>query len=106
MTVENLKPSWHLDQTVALIIGRVFTCNNPLRYSSDPGAAIEIAAWMRENGSSVVINWGEDDDAWEVSWITGGKRYSAFHSKLEVALCSCLVGADKAIREETAKRAA
>lgn len=30
---------------------------------------------MKERGSSVILNWGEDTNCWECSWITSGKRY-------------------------------
>lgn len=34
--------------------------------------------WMADHGSSVTLNWGEDNALWECSWIVGGKRFSAF----------------------------
>lgn len=37
-------------------------------------------ARMQERGSSVVLTWGEDDDLWECSWITSGRRFTA-HSR-------------------------
>lgn len=38
----------------------------------------QALAFMRQHGSSVVLNWGEDNDLWECSWITSGKRYTGF----------------------------
>ena len=36
---------------------------------------------MAEKGSSVLLNWGEDDGLWECSWITGGKRFTGYSSE-------------------------
>jgi len=33
---------------------------------------------MAHHGSSVLLNWGEDNKAWECSWITGGSRFTGF----------------------------
>ena len=33
---------------------------------------------MAELGTSVLLNWGEDDELWEMSWITGGRRFTGF----------------------------
>jgi len=42
---------------------------------------------MRKHGSSLIMNWGEDPTPiWEVDWITGGKRFCAFHTDLDIAL--------------------
>jgi hypothetical protein len=32
--------------------------------------------WMKQRGSSVSLNWGEDNNLWEASWITGGERFT------------------------------
>ncbi|HYF40716.1 MAG TPA: hypothetical protein VD930_13560 [Gemmatimonadales bacterium] len=37
-----------------------------------------ILDYMKQHGSSVTLNWGEDNNLWECSWITGGKRYTGF----------------------------
>lgn len=49
-----------------------------------------VLEWMRAHGSSVLLNWGEDPDAWECSWITGGKRYTGCQVKMRSALLECL----------------
>ncbi|HEY8691119.1 MAG TPA: hypothetical protein VIR57_00110 [Chloroflexota bacterium] len=41
---------------------------------------------MQHEGSSVTLNWGEDNGLWECSWITGGKRFTGFSSDPEDAL--------------------
>lgn len=41
---------------------------------------------MADRGSSVTLNWGEDTNAWECSWITGGKRFSASEERMEDAV--------------------
>ena len=33
---------------------------------------------MATMGQSVTLNWGEDIDLWECSWISGGKRFTGF----------------------------
>ena len=49
--------------------------------------------YMRERGSSLILNWGEDNNLWECSWITGGKRYCGYSTypivALEQALTKC-----------------
>ena len=47
--------------------------------------------WMRELGSSVLLNWGEDDNLWECSWITGGKRYTSTSSYMTGAIVGSLL---------------
>jgi hypothetical protein len=37
-----------------------------------------LLAEMAERGSSVTLNWGEDNGMWECSFITGGERYTTF----------------------------
>lgn len=44
---------------------------------------------MTRLGSSVLLNWGEDDKLWECSWITGGVRYTAFDMIVENAVRQC-----------------
>lgn len=34
--------------------------------------------WMADHGQSVILNYGEDTEHWECSWITGGVRHSGF----------------------------
>lgn len=42
---------------------------------------------LRQTGSSLIMNWGEDaNSVWEVCWITGGERFCGFHSDLARAL--------------------
>lgn len=46
----------------------------------------EIILQLKQHGSSLVLNWGEDDDCWEVAFISGGVRYVSVHLKLLAAL--------------------
>lgn len=46
----------------------------------------ERIEYMREHGSSLIMNWGEDTAVWEVSWITSGKRFTGFSKDLRTAL--------------------
>jgi hypothetical protein len=50
------------------------------------GSAEEKLEFMREHGTSVLLNWGEDDNLWEASWITDGERHTAFSSHLVLAV--------------------
>jgi hypothetical protein len=49
----------------------------------------KILVWMKENGSSVTLNWGEDTGAWEISWITGGTRYTGCATDIRQAFIKC-----------------
>lgn len=46
----------------------------------------DALGWMAVHGSSVVLNWGEDDNLWECSWITSGKRFTAFREEIPDAI--------------------
>ena len=45
---------------------------------------------MARRGQSVTLNYGEEDNLWECSWITGGKRYTTFDKSPTVAVAKCL----------------
>lgn len=47
--------------------------------------------WMQELGSSVLLNWGQDDNLWECSWITSGKRYAGNCENMTAAIVACLL---------------
>jgi hypothetical protein len=32
---------------------------------------------LKRFGTSIELSWGEDDDLWTLTWISGGKRYTA-----------------------------
>lgn len=40
-----------------------------------------LLEYMREHGQSVLLNWGEDDNLWECSWITGGERFTGLSNR-------------------------
>lgn len=42
--------------------------------------------FMQQHGQSVLLNWGEDDNLWECSWITGGERYSGYSRFMDTAI--------------------
>jgi hypothetical protein len=46
---------------------------------------------MKEGSSSVLLNWGEDDDLWECSWIVGGIRYTERHFQPRTAVLKAVV---------------
>lgn len=69
------------------------------------GAHVPITSVLMEMtrlGSSVLLNWGEDDNLWECSWITGGKRYTAFDLILDSAVRQCVQEALKSLKSEAA----
>lgn len=49
-----------------------------------------IMTYMQRRGSSVVLNFGEDTEQWECSWITDGKRHIAFSGSPTQAARDCL----------------
>lgn len=61
----------------------------------------EILDWMSQRGSSVILNWGEDSNAWECSWITGGDRFTSF----DVSPCTAAVKAIEKCLEHEGKNA-
>lgn len=47
--------------------------------------------WMTQNGQSLLLNWGEDNNLWECCWIgANGKRYTAFEKDVSTGLTSCI----------------
>lgn len=40
-----------------------------------------IIGFLQRHGSSVLLNWGEDDNLWECSVISSGDRYSGFSNR-------------------------
>lgn len=49
----------------------------------------DIIIELKRDGSSLIMNWGEDTDCWEVAWITGGVRFVAVGDDLEGTLVAC-----------------
>jgi hypothetical protein len=45
---------------------------------------------MAESGSSVILNWGEDSNTWECSWISGGVRFTGNQTELRLAILESL----------------
>jgi hypothetical protein len=48
---------------------------------NDPAMTELLLDTMKRKGQSIVLNWGEDNDCWECSWITGGRRWTAVSRK-------------------------
>lgn len=55
-----------------------------------PPSTAERLVWMSEYGSSIDLNYGEDNNLWECSWITSGKRYTAFSKWPATAVAEAL----------------
>ncbi len=58
---------------------------------ADSNAIPRALTWMKDKGSSVLLNWGEDGNLWECSWITGGKRYTGHSTNLTAAIVGSLL---------------
>ena len=58
---------------------------------ADNNAIPRALTWMKDNGSSILLNWGEDDNLWECSWITGGKRYTCSTENMTTAIVGALL---------------
>lgn len=56
-------------------------------YTTEMAAAGDVLLFMAHKGSSVELNWGEDTDAWECSWITGGTRFVGAANIAPLAIC-------------------
>ena len=49
-------------------------------------STIGILEWMAAHGQSVDLNYGEDDQHWECSWITGDKRFTGVRIRIQDAV--------------------
>lgn len=46
----------------------------------------QLLSFMGMHGQSVTLNWGEDDNLWECSWITSGTRFTTLAKNYEDAI--------------------
>lgn len=60
----------------------------PSHYWQDAGVVI---GRMKELGSSFLLNWGEDTNAWECSWLLDGQRHNGAGSTAQLAVCRSAV---------------
>lgn len=67
-------------------------------------STIERIGWMTEHGSSLILSYGEDTDAWEVAWISGGVQFLAYGGNLRAALLNACRKLDEREREDTTAR--
>jgi hypothetical protein len=51
---------------------------------------VSMLDWMAAHGQSVLLNWGEDDEHWECSWITSGKRFTGIRKDIPNAIRDAL----------------
>lgn len=42
----------------------------------------DMLGWMAAHGQCVSLDWGEDNQLWECSWISSGKRFTSFHREI------------------------
>jgi hypothetical protein len=52
------------------------------------GSLYGALLFMARHGSSVVLNYGEDTEQWECSWIVNGRRFVGIEADPEAALCA------------------
>lgn len=57
---------------------------------------------MQHLGSSVMLAWDEESGEWECSWITSGRRYTAFAPSYVNAILRCRDRAVAAIQKAEA----
>lgn len=62
-------------------------------------SAARYLAYMKERGSSLTLDWGEDSDMWECSWISGGDRFTGVARSPLRAAVDCYEAMMKAKRE-------
>lgn len=76
-------PLWECDQFRRLReASRLLDLPSPI-----PQEHVYGALWLlQELGSSVTLNWGEDNGLWECSWITSGKRWTSCARRMEGAI--------------------
>ena len=55
----------------------------------------QLLTEMQEHVSSVALNWVEDTNAWECSWITGGERFTGVSTDAVRAVIEVRDKADK-----------
>jgi len=60
----------------------------------------ELIGRMQQLGSSLTMNWAEDDHLWCIDWITGGVRYSGTSLDLTDALLDAVWKARASGHEE------
>lgn len=49
----------------------------------------DTIAELKDDGSSLIMNWGEDTGQWECAWITGGIRFVSIGPDLTQTLKAC-----------------
>lgn len=68
------------------------------KWGSSEERSWELIRWMQHHGTGLDLYWGEDNNHWEVAWITGGKRYCGYDPDLKIAVLHA--AANAARREE------
>lgn len=66
-----------------------------------PHTTDEMLEWMQVHGSSVILNWAEDDNLWECSWITSGKRFTSWQDKPNKAILEAAIKARNYVQSHT-----
>jgi len=61
-----------------------------MKLHSNQSTLEDTLLWMRDRGSSVDLNYGEDNDIWETSWITSGVRYVGISKEIRLSVLSSL----------------
>lgn len=56
-----------------------------LAFNPRKTTVLDMLLDMQAHGQSVTLNWGEDNELWECSWIASGERYSGFDRNIFMA---------------------
>lgn len=62
---------------------------------------VDVLETMAERGTSVTLNWGEDNNLWEVCWITNGKRHVGFGRTPVLGVLDCIRSYSVFLRRES-----
>lgn len=55
---------------------------NELIVILNSSSILSILGWMAAHSQSIGLNYGEDNQQWECSWITGGERFTAVRAEI------------------------
>lgn len=67
--------------------------NMSITFNPRKATVVDMLLDMQIHGQSVTLNWGEDNNLWECSWITSGRRYSGFHENMFMATLTAYTSA-------------
>jgi hypothetical protein len=66
--------------------------------------AADFLAYMKQRGSSLTLDWGDDTDQWECSWISSGDRFVGVARSPALAAARCYEAMVAAKRDHSGDR--